>query len=715
MQHIAMSRWFPPSAWCTLVGGLCASLALSFWAYRQEQRIEQANFERRTQFRVAAVAQGVSNAMEALQVVHQLFVTNGSVSREQFHSFTQPLRTRYPYIEAFAFNRLVSKAERPAFEARMRTRYPGFMIAELADGKRVAAAVKDRYRVIDYIEPMAGHEIAFGLDASSRQFQEDATQRATDTGLPAATGLYPIFRDRTGAERGFILQMAVYQGDAVPDDVASRRRAVVGYTVALLRPEVLFQKILTAAGSRGNVGLDIRVYAAASADESKLVFSTASAATKQLEQWQPAWWLSDPIEPLSHSFDVAGTKWHMVISAQPTPFADTHASALLALVMGLLATVAATAYLRAIALRTQRIEYLVAQRTNQLQQVNNLLVDNEKRARELAELSTDWVWELDEHFCFTNHSVATREYQDGWPSVLLGSSLWALPVDPEAADWTALRAQLEAHQPFKNFEYKRLVDGGSMQWLSASGKPLFDADGHFKGYLGTATNIHARKQAEQELRASESALRQLASHLQQVREDERKRIARDIHDDLGQNLMVLRIDVARMASGSDSAARAAERIAAALRQVDTTIKALRAILNDLRPTALDLGLPAALEWQAAEFAQRTGIACQLQIGCDELALDEQSATGLFRAVQEALSNVVRHARASQVQLDLQRTADRLLLKIADDGIGLANDRRKNENTFGLIGIEERMVALGGTLSIASAPGQGTAILLSIPL
>jgi PAS domain S-box-containing protein len=715
MLGIGLLRSLPFSAWCLLVGGLCGSLALSFWAYCQEQRIEQANFERRAVVQVAAVKEGIGDALEALQVIHQLFVTSGSVSREQFHSFTQPLRARYPYIEVFAFNRVVSHAERPAFEARIRRHYPDFAITEMIDGQRTVAAVKNDYRVIDYLEPMAGNDAVFGLDVSSHPIQEEAIRHATDTGLPAATGLYSLFRDRTATERGFQLLMPVYQDAAAPDNIASRRDKVIGYTVAVLRADALFEKILGLASSQGNAELDIRVYAAASADESKLAYGLSSVATVQQERWQPPLWLGDRLAPLSRGFDVAGTKWYMTINAVPTPFASMHAGALLVLIMGLLATFAATACVRSSALRTQRIEQLVAQRTDQLREVNSLLADSEERARELAKLSSDWFWELDEHFCFTRHSTMTREVQVGWPSVLLGTSLWALPVDPEAADWTTLRMQLEAHLPFKNFEYKRLINGSSMQWLSASGKPLFDANGQFKGYLGTATNIHARKQAEQALRESESVLRQLAGHLQQVREDERKRIARDIHDDLGQNLMVLRIDVARMASRSDSAALTAERIAAALRQVDTTIKALRAIINDLRPAALDLGLPAALEWQATEFAQRTGMVCQLQIGDDEFALDEQCATALFRIVQEALSNVVRHARASRVQIDLQRTDGLLLLKIADDGIGLDTNGLKKANNFGLLGIKERTVALGGTLSIISHPGQGTMIVLSVPL
>jgi PAS domain S-box-containing protein len=729
-HRVGLFRSLPLSALCMLVCGLCASLTLSFWAYRQEQRIEQANFEHHVQSQIAAVEQGVSNAMEALQVVHQLFVTNnGRVSRAQFHSFTQPLRARYPYIEAFSFSRLVSQAERPAFEAQRRLDFPGFTIAEMVDGKRVAAAIKDRYLVIDYFEPMAGNEVAIGFDASSRPFQNDAIQRATDTGVPAATSLHQFFKDKTGIPRGFRVRMAVYQGGALPDNVAARRQAVIGYTVVLLRADALFEQILAAPGSRENAGLDIRVYAAASADESKRVYGSADAATTQPQQWQPTWLLDDRLAPVSHRFDIADTAWYMVISAQPAPFASMHASALLALLMGLLATFAATAYVRAIALRTQRIEQVVAQRTDQLRQVNTLLLEDiaarrqaeqalavsEERARELAELSSDWSWEQDEHFRFTSFSTEAREKGSPPPPLILGTTRWERAVDADSAEWHAHRATLEAHLPFRNFEYKRQINGAPVQWISASGKPQFDADGNFKGYRGTARDITDRRQAEQALRDSQTALRQLAAHQERVKEDERKRIAREIHDELGQNLMVLRLDLVGMAVRADAEAIPKEEIEAALNQIDTTIKAVRAIINDLRPAVLDLGLHAAIHWQAKEFERRSGIACVVQIDHEEFDLGEQRATALFRIVQESLTNVIRHARASQVRIDMQRKDGRLFIKIADDGIGVYPNCRRKAKAFGLIGIEERIVALGGIFSTASNPDEGMTILLSIPL
>jgi signal transduction histidine kinase len=715
MRRVGLFRSFPFSAACVSVCGLCASFALFFWSFCQEQRSEQATFERRARYRATAVQQGVSDATEVLQVVNQLFATKGNVSREQFHSFTQPLRARHPYIESLSFSRLVSRAERPVFEAQMRRRYPGFMIAEIVDGKRVAAAVKDRYRVVDYLEPMAGNEAAFGLDGSSRPFQDPAIQRAADTGLPSATGLYQLYKDRTGAQKGFRLLMAVYQGGAAPDDVASRQRAVVGYAVLVLRADALFEEILASVGSPGNAGLDIRVYAAASADENKLVYGFAGAATEHLEWWQPAWWFGTQPKPISHRFDIAGTAWHMVISPQLTPFVAIHNSALLALLIGLLTTVAATAYLRSAALRTQRIERLVAQRTDELKLVNELLIVREQRARELAELSSDWSWTLDEHLGFYSIAASSEDRCSPLPWPTFGKSPWEMPVDLGASDWPALRAQLQAHQAFKDFEFKTLIDGSPSQWLSISGKPQFDAQGKFTGYLGTSRIISKRKEAEEALRNSRSKLRKLARHQEQVKEDERRRIARDIHDDLGQNLMALRIDMSVLAARSTDVTVTKEWIEATLSQIDTTIKAVRTIINDLRPTVLDLGLHTALEWQAIKFEQRTGIACQLQLGHDEIVLDDQCSTALFRIVQEALTNIMRHAQARQVQIEMQRTDGRLSMTIADDGVGLAADSIKKENSFGLTGIEERIDALEGTLSVVSKPGQGTALMLSIPL
>ena len=715
MRRVGLPFALKRPALAVLLLGMVTSCSVFFAVYSQEERAVRATFERRAQFRIATVQQGMSNAIDALRVVNQLFVATGSVSREQFHTFTQPLLARYPYIEAFAFQRLVSRAQRPQFEAEMRARYPGFTIDELVNGKRVVAAVRERYSVIDYREPEArNNKAAFGLDATTLPFRE-AIAHAEETGLPAATGLFRIFHGN-GEQISFRILMAVYRGGALLDDAASRRLAVSGYTVAVLRVRALLKKILASAGSSGDSGLDIRIYAAASADESKLAYGQPRAPSPaDREPFRSTGLLGKPVESVSRSFDVAGTAWHMVVSARPTPFTATHDGALYVLLIGLIGTCAASAYLQSVASRAQRIQQLVAQRTGELKQVNQALVRSEERAHELAGLSSDWFWEQDQQFRYTSYS--TKLAGRGSPPAprMVGLTRWELPVDVDVSDWPAHRALLKTHQPYKDFEFKTQIDDLPSQWFSSSGKPLFDAEGRFTGYLGTCRNISVRKAAEEAMQHSRTALRKLASHQANVKEDERKRIARDIHDDLGQNLMVLRIDLSLLAADGTLPPGVKKRLDAALHQIDATIKAVRAIINDLRPAVLDLGLHAAVEWQVKEFERRSGIACNLYIDHEEFALDDRCATALFHIVQESLTNIMRHAQASHVQVEMRRRDGRLILKIADDGVGLAPGSGKKKNTFGLAGIKERIYALGGTCSTESVAGRGMAITLTVPI
>jgi signal transduction histidine kinase len=227
-----------------------------------------------------------------------------------------------------------------------------------------------------------------------------------------------------------------------------------------------------------------------------------------------------------------------------------------------------------------------------------------------------------------------------------------------------------------------------------------------------------RKRAEEALHKSQDLLHQLVAYQERVKEDERKRIAREIHDELGQNLMALRIDVSLLEARTANAhPKLNEKVRFAMRHIDTSIKAVRAIINNLRPSVLDLGLHAAIEWQINEFERRTGIVCKLAMDDSKpvFELDDNGATALFRILQESLSNVARHAQASLVQIELRREDGRLLMKIADNGVGIFPGCRRKPNSFGLLGIEERVSRLGGEFTIDSATGGGTVLTLSIPV
>lgn len=225
------------------------------------------------------------------------------------------------------------------------------------------------------------------------------------------------------------------------------------------------------------------------------------------------------------------------------------------------------------------------------------------------------------------------------------------------------------------------------------------------------------RESQTKLELSHQKLRRLVAHADQIKEGERKRIAREIHDDLGQNLLALRIEADLLATRTRSHhPRLHARAQMTLSQIDATIKSVRQIINDLRPNVLDLGLGAAVEWQIAEFIRRTGIECELVVGQhDDITLSDNSATAFFRILQESLSNVVRHAKASAVRIELCAHDDNLVMTIQDNGVGLPGAGRNKPGSFGLVGIEERITILGGTFAISSDAGRGTTICVSVPV
>ena len=223
------------------------------------------------------------------------------------------------------------------------------------------------------------------------------------------------------------------------------------------------------------------------------------------------------------------------------------------------------------------------------------------------------------------------------------------------------------------------------------------------------------RESQSKLQLSHQKLRRLADHAYQVKELERKRIAREVHDDLGQNLLALRIEAEMLATRSRTHSYLHKRASATLQKIDTTIKSVRQIINDLRPTVLDLGLSAAVEWQVHQFQRRTGIQCDLHEDHLEIAMPDYCATAFFRILQESLTNIVRHANATRVVVELRLNGSWLSLIVRDNGCGLPPGGRNKHGSFGLVGIDERILILGGTCAIFSEPDGGTTIMVSAPV
>jgi PAS domain S-box-containing protein len=226
--------------------------------------------------------------------------------------------------------------------------------------------------------------------------------------------------------------------------------------------------------------------------------------------------------------------------------------------------------------------------------------------------------------------------------------------------------------------------------------------------------IAERTQAQGALQQSQEMLRQLVAHQDRIRETERKRIAREIHDELGQHLLVLRIDVTMLGRTESEHPKISEKVELILQHIDETMRSVRAIINNLRPSVLDLGLYAALEWQAEEFQRRSGIICELIAGDEDMELDDSIATVLFRILQEALTNVLRHAKATYVKIELFLEPGCLVMTISDNGIGMQQAKKSEQSSFGLVGIRERLYILGGELYIDSS-NEGTVLTVSVPI
>jgi signal transduction histidine kinase len=229
-------------------------------------------------------------------------------------------------------------------------------------------------------------------------------------------------------------------------------------------------------------------------------------------------------------------------------------------------------------------------------------------------------------------------------------------------------------------------------------------------------DVTARHKAEEELRLSEEQLRELTNRLHSVREEERRRIAIEIHDRLGQALTGIKLDLSwleRRLPSDDAALH--QRAHGTLGHIDAAIESVKRIGAELRPAVLDtLGLMAAIEWQADEFTQRTGISCHLDLPAKPPAVDDARSTALFRVFQEALTNVARHAAAHRVDIRLASEDGHLVLEIADDGKGLGDRQVTGPRSLGIAGMRERLGAYGGRMRIASRQPCGTVLEARLP-
>ncbi|MCA1246293.1 EAL domain-containing protein [Massilia sp. MS-15] len=489
----------------TLGGGLAASAALFLGVSQLEYDNMALAFTQRADERVAAVRQGIDQAVEVLAVTNQLFARGEPVSRERFHDFTTALLKRHNYIQAFNFHRSVPGGARAAVEAELQRIRPGTVFTELAPGRLVPAPQRPHYHIVDYIVPMAGNERALGLNITENVQVMSALGRARREGRAAATELFPLAQDERHLP-AFELIMPVYdRGGALAGDTALVIRAP-----ELVRASLAGAGLLDARGAAKEVF--VSVYADPQATPSRLLFSTGDTGTPP----QPGW-LGALLYPERHGhsaklLDIAGQRWRIEVASAPRSFLHDHMASTALLVGGILMSLLGTAFVQASGRRAYQVQQLVRQRTAELRRTNRRLIEDmaargraeralqqsEQRFRQLVSMSSDWYWEQDRELRFTMVTGGFTEKAGVAVEAVLGKTRWEyVPALLETEEGRAHIAQVKAHEPFANLEYKVIDEHGDTRWFCVNGQPVFDDTGALLGYRGTGSDITERKLTEQ--------------------------------------------------------------------------------------------------------------------------------------------------------------------------------------------------------------------------
>lgn len=269
---------------------------------------------------------------------------------------------------------------------------------------------------------------------------------------------------------------------------------------------------------------------------------------------------------------------------------------------------------------------------------------------------------------------------------------------------------------FKGESFTEIISSNNSTWSEISFYPIQKE----KNIIGTACfsrDITERKQTEQEVLQKNEQLKNLTAHLQNIREEERTTISREIHDELGQQLTALKMDIDWIMHKQDTAAKeVVAKLRDMLQMSDNVINTIRRISSDLRPSIIDdLGLIAALEWKCNDFEEKMGISCKFVSNIKERKFDANFEINAYRILQETLTNVGRHSKAKSVTVFVNENDNELFLEISDDGKGISVENIQNGKTLGIIGMKERAALLGGNLTIEGSKNAGTRTKLTLPL
>ena len=353
--------------------------------------------------------------------------------------------------------------------------------------------------------------------------------------------------------------------------------------------------------------------------------------------------------------------------------------------------------------------------TDELATVNFRLAASEREYREMFEGIPEPMWVLDsQSLAFLSVNEAAVVHYGYSREEFLAQSIFDIlpPEDIRAAITMFQRTGMEpVSTPHVCRHYRK--DGALIEVECTTHKVQF---GGRPAHAVLARDVTEQSRSERSLRESAEQLRHLAGRLQQVREEERARLARELHDDLGQSLTAIKMDLSWLATHPGATPEAVSaRIVSSMDLADLTIDAARRLSSELRPGILDLGLQAAVEWQVEEFRFHSDIRCELELSPGEIPLNPDQEVTLFRIFQETLTNVARHSGASLVATRLTVEDGQVTLAVQDNGRGITPGEMTKRSSLGLLGMRERVLSLGGSIEIEGRRGEGTLVRVRVPV
>jgi two-component system, NarL family, sensor histidine kinase UhpB len=696
------SMLLAPSPWIVLLIGILATVLI--WLRIHEDRLREAESD----FFVSAerVTLDIKERIDDYEYILNggvgLFATAEPVTREKWREYVKHLQVEKELagFQSLGFAKALRQDEMLRFIENTRRMGP-------ASYQVYPAGQREEYVPVLYIEPESSLALhILGYDMFSEPVHRDAIERARDSGATALTGRITLLRKADGAEQaGFIMYVPVYRGGQLPATREARRANLAGFVYAPIRANNFLDMAI-----RNSLGqMSLEVFDGLNPGVDGLLFSSDkhSGATETGRA------TVSPMFNKRLTTNFSGRLWTFDFHAGPDFLAKKERwdfnlvlvaggaiSILLFVIVGLLA-------------RTRQIALDVAS------EVKAAALEREEQFSGIVRTANEAIITIDESQNIVMFNPAAERIFKLTAKDAIGAPLSRLlperfreahreRVTRFAATDTAERQMGSGRELFG------LRSNGDEFPVEASISQFHHRGRRFSNVI--LRDIGVRRRAEQALLTSHEKLRELSAHMQTVREDEKKHIARELHDDLGQQLTALKMDLAGLESMLlDADSGVARRIESINTLVDTTVGAVRRIAADLRPAMLDdLGLTAAIEWLTEDYSRRYAIRMDVVVEGMEMELESTAATALFRIVQEALTNVARHSQASVVTVTIKSDERELFVEIHDNGQGISTADQQKRNSFGLIGMQERVMLLGGKITISGEPGVGTTIFIAVP-